>query len=127
MSEKVINIMNFVRGIEPRFPADLSVTILNELEMCRKYGFKNTVLLQYDAMITPSLIEKIIENSTENTEFGLWFEMCRQLVELLGIEWKGREGYDWDWHVNSGFLVGYDNNQRIAIIDEIMRKFKELF
>ena len=127
MSEKVINIMNFVRGIEPRFPTDLSVTILNELEMCKKYGFKNTVLLQYDAMINSTLMNMILEKAPDNTEFGLWFEMCRQLVESLGIEWKGREGYDWDWHVNSGFLVGYTNEQRLSIIDEVMRKFKEIF
>ena len=40
-------------------------------------------------------------------ELGVWLENCRDLIETIGLKWRGREGYDWDWFVNVGFLEGY--------------------
>lgn len=40
-------------------------------------------------------------------ELGVWLENCRDLIEAIGLKWRGREGYDWDWSVNVGFLESY--------------------
>ena len=54
-------------------------------------------------------------------------EMNRQLTEKLGIPWRGRPGFDWDWYVNPGFLPAYTPTQREAIIDEVFAAFATHF
>ncbi len=123
-----VNLVNFVRGCEPRDPnLDLFAPVKREIEINREYGFKSTFLLQYDALIRPDFQELFLKERNENTELGIWFEMGRPLVEAVGLTWRGREGYDWDWHVNTGFLEGYTPQERKLIIDEAFRLFKEIF
>ncbi len=127
-TRKVINIVNFVRGVEPRDPKiDLFLPVEQELELNKKYGFPNTFLLQYDAMLRPDFQELFLTRRDGNTELGVWIEIVRPLTEAVGIEWRGRPGYDWDWHINPGFLMAYTQKQRELLADEIMRKFRELF
>lgn len=124
----IVNIMNFVRGCEPRNPSlDLMEPVVRQNELNKKYGFPNTFLLQYDAVIRPDFAEFFKKEADGNTELGIWIEIVRPLVEKVGIEWRGRPGYDWDWYVNPGFLEAYTPAQREALIDEIMAKFKEVF
>ena len=120
--------MNFVRALDPRTPREtLLEPVAEELRLCRKYGFPNTMLVQYDAMLDPDFVHVFLTEADKRTEFGLWIELCRPLCEAVGIEWRGRPGYDWDWYVNPGFLMAYTTEQRAALIDELMRKFREVF
>ncbi len=128
MKKRVMNLVNFVRGCEPRQPwQDLYTPIKEEIAINKSYGFDHTVLLQYDALIRPDMVELMKTEADEHMEIGLWFEMGRPLVEAVGIEWRGRPGYDWDWFVNPGFLPAYTPEQREAIIDEAFRLFKKTF
>ena len=122
--KNIVNIINFVRQCEPRSEDDsyLFNTTKEELELCRQYGFPSTLLLQYDALIDERYIQ-LIKNYTENTEIGLWLEVVKPLTEAVGINWQGR--YPWDWHNDVGFLVGYTKEERILLIDESFKKFKE--
>lgn len=123
-----MNLVNFIRGCEPRDPnLDLYTPVLKEIEMNKEFGFENTFLLQYDALLREDIVSLIKANRDEHMELGLWFEMGRPLTEAVGIEWRGRPGYDWDWYVNPGFLPAYTPAQREAIIDEAFRLFKETF
>ncbi len=123
----IVNIMNFVRGIDPRYPElDLVLPVREELNLCRKYGYKNTFLMQYDAMIRSEFVD-VMKSADENTEIGVWVEIGKSLTDKVGLEWRGREGWDWDWHVNPGFLPAYTHAERELIIDEFMRNFKETF
>lgn len=124
--KNIANIINFVRDCEPRVEDNsyLFSTTKNELELCRKYGFRSTVLLQYDALIDPKYIE-LLKEYGEEVEVGLWFEVVQPLAEACGIEWRGR--FPWDWHSDVGFLVGYMPEEREKIIDEAFGKFKEIF
>ena len=127
MNKRVMNIVNFVRGCEPREPEkDLVLPVAEELKVNRKYGLKSTVLLQYDALLREDMVS-LFADGPKDVELGLWFEMNRQLTEAVGIPWRGRPGYDWDWYVNPGFLPAYTPAQREALIDEAFRKFRELF
>ncbi len=128
MEKRILNLVNFVRGCEPRDPnTDLLTPIANELAINKHYGFDHTVLIQYDALIRPDFQQLFLKEADEHSEYGLWFEMGRPLVEAVGIEWRGRPGYDWDWYVNPGFLPAYTPAERERIIDEAFRLFQEIF
>ena len=128
MEKHVVNLVNFVRGCEPRHENfDLYTPVVEEIKVNKQYGFKSTFLLQYDALIRDEYQKLFLAERDENMELGLWFEMGRPLTEAVGIEWRGRPGYDWDWYVNPGFLMAYTPLQRELIIDEAFRKFKEVF
>lgn len=124
----IVNIVNFVRGKEPRDRSlDLTKTIREEIKLNKKYGFKNTVLLQYDALNQPEFQPLIDEANDGNTEFGFWFEVVQPLCEAVGIKWRGRPGFEWDWHVCPGFLMSYDEGEKRLLIDEAMENFKSHF
>lgn len=128
MKKRVMNLVNFVRGCEPRDPdLDLFTPIKEEIAINKQYGFNHTVLLQYDALIREDIVELVKTEADDRMELGLWFEMGRPLTEKVGIEWRGRPGYDWDWYVNPGFLPAYTPAQRELLIDEAFRLFKEIF
>ncbi len=127
MNEKIVNLVNFVRGIEPRWESDLFLPVKRQIEINKKYGVESTFLLQYDAMKRKEFRTLFLDERDERIEIGVWFENCRELIETIGLKWNGREGYDWDWHVNVGFLMGYEPKQRELIIDEVFRLFHEIF
>lgn len=127
MSNNVMNIVNFVRGCEPRRPKDLYTPVAQEIAVNRENGLKSTFLLQYDAMLRSDFQELFLREQGSDMELGLWFEMCRPLTEAVGIEWRGRPGFDWDWYVDPGFLPAYTPKQREMLIDEAFAKFYEIF
>ena len=122
----IVNIMNFVRGVGRNPDLDLVTPVKKELELCQKYGYKNTFLMQYDAMIRKEFVD-IIKSADEKTEVGVWVEIGRQLIDKVGLQWEGSKECDWDWHVNPGFLPAYTHKERELIIDEIMKCFKDVF
>lgn len=124
---RIMNIVNFVRGIEPRMEMDLYTPVAEQIRVNKQYGIANTFLLQYDAMRRQDFRDLFLQERDENMELGVWFENCRELIERVGLPWRGREGYDWDWYVDVGFLEGYTPAEREAIVDEVFRLFKEIF
>ena len=124
----IVNIMNFVRGVEPRNPAlDLLEPVRQQIALNKKYGFENTFLLQYDALINPAFTDLFTKERDSATELGVWIEIVRPLTEKVGIAWRGRPGYDWDWYVDPGFLPAYTEDEKKRLIDELMAKFREVF
>lgn len=123
--KNIVNIINFVRGIEPRDDnIDLLGALREELKLCRQYAFPNTVLFQYDALIKPEY-QKLVKEYEDLSELGLWLEVVQPLTEDTGIPWRGRWG--WDWHNDVGFLIGYEPEDRKRLIDTAFLKFKEIF
>lgn len=127
MSRSVLNFVNFIRGCEPRRPKDLLLPVREELAADRKAGIKHTFLFQYDALLREDLVSAVRDGADENTELGLWLEIVRPLTERVGIRWRGRPGYDWDWYVNPGFPEAYTQEERRRLIDEAFRRFRETF
>lgn len=127
MNKRVMNLVNFVRGCEPRYPKDLYTPVVKQMEVNAKYGFDNTFLLQYDAMQREDFRALFLEKRDEKMELGIWLEMCRELTEKVGIPWRGRPGFDWDWYVDPGFLMAYEPKEREVLIDEVFRRFREIF
>ena len=123
----VMNLVNFLRGCEPRCKRDLVTPVVEQIKLNTRYGFNNTILLQYDAMLRDDIMSAVSAADKEKTEFGVWIEIVRPLCEKVGIPWRGRNGWDWDWFVMPGFLESYTIEQRAKLIDELFRLFREKF
>ena len=127
-ARRVMNIVNFMRGCDPRHPDwDMTKVLKEEVWFNQKFHLKNTILLQYDAMLRKDLMDVALSSDPELTEFGLWFELVRPLCDATGITWRGRPGWDWDWHACPTFLMAYTPEERERLCDEMMRLFKEKF
>lgn len=122
---QIINIINFIRGCEPRDPVDLVLPVKNQIRLMRETNLRGTFLIQYDALIDPSFTELLKGLDREQFELGVWFEVVQPLVEKVGIPWRGR--FPWDWHVHCGFSMGYPGQQREQLVDELYRAFREMF
>jgi hypothetical protein len=128
-SPRIVNIINFIRGTEPRIEAYtdqvLFQTVVSQAECLREHHLKGTYLLQYDALIKPEYQKLLKEEIKRGCEVGGWWEITQPHVEAAGLQWRGR--YPWDWHTNVGFSVGYTPKEREMLVDEYMKKFKEIF
>ena len=125
---KVMNIVNFVRGCDPRDAnLDLVLPLREEIKLNTKYDLDNTILLQYDVMLREDMMAEVRKADPVRTEFGVWFEVVKPQVERCGIEWHGRNGWAWDWFINPGLLMAYTHEERRRLCDELFRLFKEKF
>jgi len=125
---KIVNIINFVRLLEPRgvsLTKDvLYQTTVNQLKMMKENKLGGTFLLQYDALMDLRY-QKLLKDLPKEYEVGAWFEIPQPLVENAGLKWHGR--YPWDWRANVGFLIAYTIEEREKLIDVYMEDFKNIF
>ena len=127
---KTVNIMNFARSFEPRNPdveRKLLATTKDQMDLVNELGVEATFLLQYDVLANPEFVTMIKERAGENIELGLWYEVVEPLTTACGMPYNSTRGWKWDWYIHPGFSVSYPLDQREMLINEAMRKFKELF
>lgn len=126
---KIVNIVNFIREIEPRdgnITKDvLYETVVNQIKLMKKYHLGGTFLLQYDALIDKRYQDLLKSLPEDEFEIGAWWELPQPLIEKAGIKWRGK--YAWDWHSDVGFSVGYTPAEREKIIDVYFHDFREIF
>ncbi len=123
---KIANIINFFRGCEPRTEDDsyLITTAENELALCREFGFRSTVLLQFDALEMPAY-RTLCREYADEIEVGLWLEIVEPLCQRAGLAWRGR--YPWDWKIDCNITVAYTQEERMRLADEAFEGFREHF
>lgn len=126
---KIVNIVNFIRLLEPRDPAItedvLYQTVVKQVEIMQRYKLGGTFLLQYDALMD-ARYQKLLKRLPRGSfEIGAWWEIPQPLVEKAGLKWRGR--YPWDWRANIGFSTGYVPAEREKLIDVYMADFKKIF
>lgn len=122
---QIVNIINFIRGIEPRTDIDLVEPVREQISLMKKHNLKGTFLIQYDALCDNKFTDILRELDPAQFEIGVWFEVVQPMVEKVGLKWRGR--YPWDWHSHCGFSVGYTNKERETLIDILFEDFKEHF
>ncbi len=127
---RIVNIINFIRLLEPRDPVNISEDVLfdavkQEASMLKQYELPGTFLIQYDALIVPRYQQLLKEELYEGSEVGAWWEITQPHVEAAGLKWRGR--FPWDWHAHVGFATGYTPQEREILVDVYMAKFKEIF
>lgn len=125
MKRQIVNIINFIRGEEPRLPMDLVTPVKEQIKLLKQYDLKGTFLIQYDALLDPVYIDLLKNAMNDKIEIGVWLEVVEQLATKAGCTWKGR--YSWDWHAHCGFTVGYTRDERRRIVDVLMEEFKDVF
>ena len=122
---QIINIVNFIRAVEPRGEVDLVQPVREQIALMQKHGLRGTFLLQYDALIDPVYTQMLSALDPRQFEIGVWFEVVEPLCIAAGIPWTGR--FPWDWHTHCGFSVGYTKPQREALLDELFERFRATF
>jgi len=122
---QIVNIVNFIRGAEPRRPINLVEPVEEQIRLMKEHNLRGTFLLQYDALIQPVYQEILLALDPKQFEIGVWLEMNSDHAAAAGIPWRGR--YSWDWHAHCGFSVGYTKEEREKLVDAIFSKFKEIF
>ncbi len=126
---KIINIVNFIRLLEPRDPAItedvLYQTVVKQVEMMKKYKLGGTFLMQYDALMDPRYQALLKQLPAGTFEIGAWWEIPQPMVEKAGLKWRGR--YPWDWRADVGFSTGYTPKERELLADVYMNDFKKIF
>ncbi len=127
---KSVNIMNFARQCEPRNEAvDKILFDVTEaqLDLVNTLNVPNTFLLQYDTLCDERFVRLFKEKAGERTETGLWYEIVEPLTSACGMRYESARGWKWDWHIRPGFSMSYRPEERDALIDEAMRKYREVF
>lgn len=126
---KIVNIVNFIRLLEPRDAAItedvLYQTVVQQVAIMKKYNLGGTFLLQYDALMDPRYQALLKSLPQDAFEIGAWWEIPQPLVEKAGMRWRGR--YSWDWHADVGFSTGYSPEEREKLVDVYMDDFKKIF
>ncbi|MGC4034960.1 MAG: hypothetical protein QM764_03290 [Chitinophagaceae bacterium] len=127
---KIVNIINFIRLLEPRDPDVITEdvlyqTVVKQVEVMKQYKLGGTFLLQYDALMD-SRYQKLLKSLNKDSfEIGGWWEIPQPLVEKAGMKWLGR--YPWDWFADVGFSTGYTPAEREKLCDVYMNDFKKIF
>lgn len=129
-SPRIVNIVNFIRDIEPRDPDNITKdvlyqTVVKQIELMNKHQLGGTFLLQYDALMDERYQDLLKKLPEDIFEVGAWWEIPQPLVEKAGLKWRGR--YPWDWHADVGFSTGYTPAEREKLIDVYMADFKNIF
>jgi len=128
-SPKIVNIVNFIRLLEPRDSAItqdvLYQTVVKQVAIMKQYQVSGTFLLQYDALMDARYQHLLKPLSADSFEIGAWWEIPQPLVEKAGLKWRGR--YPWDWHADVGFTTGYTPAERKKLVDVYMADFKNIF
>lgn len=124
---RCINVVNFLRGSEPRNPMDLFLPLQKQMEISLKLNLPTTWLLQYDALVSGPFVQYLKSNMAPNHEVGIWFEMNEKHCKAAGVEWRGRPGFDWDHYPLVAFTIGYSKEERIKLADAFMSEFKEVW
>ncbi|WP_153799513.1 hypothetical protein [Foetidibacter luteolus] len=126
---KIVNIVNFIRLLEPRDAAItqdvLYQTVVQQVNMMKQYQLGGSFLLQYDALMDARYQKLLKSLPKDQFEIGAWWELPQPLVEKAGLPWRGR--YPWDWHANIGFSTGYTQEERKKLIDVYMADFHNVF
>jgi hypothetical protein len=124
---RAINIMNFIRAVDPRDSTNLLRPVKEQMALIREHKFPATWLLQYDALVLGDYVDFLKSEMLPSHEAGFWFEMNEKLCDAAGIAWRGKKGWEWDYHVPVDYTIGYTPDQRRKLADTAMHTFRRVF
>jgi len=120
---RCINVVNFIRLVESRFPMDMLQPVREQMALVRRHSLPATWLLQFDALVDGPFTGFLTQHMADNHEVGLWFEMNQKICAAAGIPWRGRSDYEWDPDPTVAFTIGYTPAERIRLADTAMEAF----
>lgn len=123
----IINIINFIRGVDERQSFSLVEPVIEQIKLIRKHSLPATFLLQFDALNMREYTQPLLCLDRNQFEFGLWFEIERSLIETAGLTWKGNPDRYFDPNPIANFPGSYTKREREILIDICFDRFKEVF
>ncbi|MBS1704658.1 MAG: hypothetical protein JST40_02200 [Armatimonadetes bacterium] len=126
-SMRCINVVNFIRAVEPRFKMNLMEPVERQMEIILHHKLPATWLLQLDALVSGPFVPYLKAHRAKNHEVGFWFEMNELHCKAAGVEWRGRPAYEWDHIPHVAFTIGYTQDERIKLADTAMAQFKKIW
>lgn len=81
---RCINVVNFIRGVEPRFETDLLLPVQEQMKIIARHGLPATWLLQFDALVAGPFVEHLKAHIPREHEVGFWFEMNERHCRAAG-------------------------------------------
>ena len=127
---KVVNLMCFIRQIDERLTNSTERLLdftRQQVALVNEYPVDKTFLLQYDTVCDENFVRLFREGTDGRAELGLWYEIVEPLTTACGLPYRSEQGWKWDWHIVPGFSMAYTPRERELLIDEAMRKFREVF
>jgi len=124
---RCLNVINFIRGVEPRSPVDLLLPVQKQMEILLEHRLPATWLLQYDALVSGPFVEYLKAHMAKDHEVGVWFEMNEPHCKAADVEWRGRPNIGKDSTPSVAFTLGYSEAERIKLADAAMAKFKSIW
>lgn len=97
--------------------------VRGQMEIVKKLSIPATWLIRYDALKEFSMIE-LLKSTPEEDEKGLFLEITPSWTEAANVRY--RSSLVWHW-AESVFLTGYEQEERIRLIDAAFGRFKEVF
>lgn len=102
--------------------------LTNQILYNNRHNIPGTYLLQYDAVMDDFYFETCKKEYAENgAEIGIWFEVVRPLTDDSKVRWRGAEHRTWEPYVNAGFLMGYEREEKMRLIDTFFEGFHSRF
>lgn len=124
MPLRCINVINFLRGVEPRCDIDLFEPLQRQMALSLDLDLPTTWLLQFDALVSGPFVSFLKESMPGSHEVGGWFEMNQPLCEAADLAWRGRPGFSWDHYPDVAFTIGYSPEERVRLADAFMSEFR---
>lgn len=123
-SSAFISLVMPVRGNEfwpdPKMTPDESFNLY--YQEIAKRNLRTTWLLRYDALKDQKIVNQL--KNVSNSEVGLFLEVIPSVAEAAHITYNKSD----NWHVAGTILItGYKVEDRIKLIDEYFKIFKEKF
>ena len=126
----IVNIYNFIRMShqEPSefLQADFD-TITRQIRLLKQYGLPSTYALKYDALMDPRYQQLLRSQTDENDEIAAWWEITEPLCSRAGVAFPKAQTDQFDERVDSAYSVGYDPEERRALVDAYMQDFAAVF
>lgn len=123
-NQKYSVIINPIRGTDFwSHSHDLLSTPRKQYEVISKNNQPATWLIRYDALKNQEAVN-FLKGFNSSQEVGLFLEITPSLTQDSGVRYNETG----NWHfVQSVLLVGYSSEDRIKMIDQSVKKYKEIF
>lgn len=125
MAQKFINTVCFVRTYDyyGAYQPENLTTLQSHIALYNRLNLPATYLLEYDALEREEFRAMLRDNCKVGDEIGLWFEITGGLCEAAGVPWRSKRNRDWDFHVDPGFIMAYNSEEKVKLCTTVMEKF----
>ncbi len=123
-SSSFVSIVNPVRGGDFWEEKDQrpQTVVFGQLEILRQQNIPATWLIRFDALKNTNITDAL--KDVQSNEKGLFLEITPTWSAEAGVAYRKSE----NWHAaGSAFLSGYEQDERIKLVDSSFEEFKRVF